>query len=313
MRKILSRLLIPVVAAAMLAFAVYPCRPGATGRRPSRRRRSSRRGRRSATPWPGPALWSRPTRPAAPPPSPSARRWRASSSGSPCSIGEEVKAGDLLVELDKRQAEAQLAVNQAQVSVAQATERQAADAYRRDLATTREAVSDQQRIADEEAWRLAQAQKKVADAAVRQAQTALDLLEIRAPSAGTILQVNVRPGEYVSVLGGTGLVLMGNLHPLHVRVDIDENDAPALPQGGAGAGQPPRHAGSFVSAKVRSRGAVCRAEEVADRGQHRAGGHAGPGGHLFPRREGPADLRRPADGRVHRRRRKLGRRIGAGA
>ena len=88
----------------------------------------------------------------------------------PVRIGEEVKAGDLLVELDKRQAEAQLAVNQAQVSVAQATERQAADAYRRDLATTREAVSDQQRIADEEAWRLAQAQKKVADAAVRQAQ-----------------------------------------------------------------------------------------------------------------------------------------------
>ena len=41
----------------------------------------------------------------------------------------------------------------------------------------------------------------------------------------------MRPGEYVSVLGGTGLVLMGNLHPLHVRVDIDENDAPRFRKG----------------------------------------------------------------------------------
>ena len=149
----------------------------------------------------------------------------------PVKIGEEVKAGDLLVELDKRQAEAQLKVNQAQVAVAYATERQAEDTYKRDLATSRDAVSDQQRVSDEEAWQLAKAQRQVAQVTVQQAQIALDLLEIRAPSAGTILQINVRPGEYVSIFSGTGLILMGDLHPLHVRVDIDEHDVPRFRPG----------------------------------------------------------------------------------
>jgi RND family efflux transporter MFP subunit len=151
----------------------------------------------------------------------------------PVRIGEQVKAGDLLVELDKRQAEAQLKVAQAQVAVAEAAERQTEDAYRRDLVTSREAVSDQQRIGDEEAWRVAQAQRQVAEASVRQAQTALDLLEVRAPSDGAILQVNVRPGEYISVLGGPALILMGDLHTLHVRVDIDEQDVSRFRPGAA--------------------------------------------------------------------------------
>ena len=45
---------------------------------------------------------------------------------------------------------------------------------------------------------------------------------------GTILQINVRPGEYVSTFGGQSLILMGNLRPLHVRVNVDEEDLPRL-------------------------------------------------------------------------------------
>ncbi len=146
----------------------------------------------------------------------------------PVCIGQEVKAGALLIELDKRQAEAQLKVSDAQVAVARATERQTEDTFKRDQALGREAISDQQRILDEEAWRLAQAQRLVAEAAVQQAQTAVDLLEIRAPSEGTVLQINVRPGEYVSVMGGQALILMGDLHPYHVRVNVDEEDVPRL-------------------------------------------------------------------------------------
>ena len=230
MKKLLSRLLIPVVAAAMLVFAViHVVRAQQVPPKPPPPVEPSR------SPFGDTVAGAGIVEPAN-----EASGTSAVSIGSqvaglvvrvPVRIGEEVKAGDLLVELDKRQAEAQLEVNQAQVAVAKATERQAEDTYRRDLATTREAVSDQQRISDEEAWRLAQAQRKVAEVSVRQAQTALDLLEVRAPSAGTILQVNVRPGEYVSVFGGSGLILMGDLHPLHVRVDIDENDAPRFRQG----------------------------------------------------------------------------------
>ncbi|MFA7383790.1 MAG: hypothetical protein WC001_10100, partial [Desulfurivibrionaceae bacterium] len=41
-----------------------------------------------------------------------------------------------------------------------------------------------------------------------------------------ILQVNIRPGEYAATgVLARPLVLLGDLERLHVRVDIDENDA----------------------------------------------------------------------------------------
>jgi multidrug resistance efflux pump len=45
---------------------------------------------------------------------------------------------------------------------------------------------------------------------------------------GTILQVNVRPGEYVATFGSQSLIFMGPLQPLHVRVSVDEEDIPRL-------------------------------------------------------------------------------------
>jgi multidrug resistance efflux pump len=58
--------------------------------------------------------------------------------------------------------------------------------------------------------------------------TQLALLEIRAPVTGTILQINVRPGESISASPGQSLIVMGNLDPYHVRVSIDEEDIPRL-------------------------------------------------------------------------------------
>lgn len=82
------------------------------------------------------------------------------------------------------------------------------------------------------AWQLdnaiASANVEQARAQVEQAQTALELLQVRAPVDGTVLQVNTRPGEYVSTFGGQSLILMGNLSPLHVRVNVDEEDIPRL-------------------------------------------------------------------------------------
>jgi multidrug efflux pump subunit AcrA (membrane-fusion protein) len=51
-------------------------------------------------------------------------------------------------------------------------------------------------------------------------------LTVRAPVEGDILQINIRPGEYApSGQSSQPLILLGNLDKLHVRVDIDENDA----------------------------------------------------------------------------------------
>lgn len=70
---------------------------------------------------------------------------------------------------------------------------------------------------------LAQAQSQL-----EQTRTSLELMDVRAPVEGTILQVNVRPGEFVSASPTQSLIIMGSLKPIHVRVSIDEEDIPRL-------------------------------------------------------------------------------------
>jgi multidrug resistance efflux pump len=72
----------------------------------------------------------------------------------------------------------------------------------------------------------------VARAAVDSAQSRVDAQKIelerrivRAPFDGTALRVEVRPGEYAPAGSTTPLVLFGDVERLHVRVDVDENDA----------------------------------------------------------------------------------------
>src|SRR3954465_14265850 len=63
-------------------------------------------------------------------------------------------------------------------------------------------------------------------AQINQAQTDLDRLTVRALVDGEVLQVNVRPGEYVGATAGQALIVLGSVMQLHVRVDIDEYDIP---------------------------------------------------------------------------------------
>lgn len=84
--------------------------------------------------------------------------------------------------------------------------------------------------------RLAAAQARLASAQaqVGSAQTELGRATVRAPIAGEILAVNIRPGEYLSTMGGSGsqaFVEMGETRPLHIRVDIDEEQAPRVALG----------------------------------------------------------------------------------
>jgi len=59
--------------------------------------------------------------------------------------------------------------------------------------------------------------------ALRTAETELSLRTIRAPVSGTILQVNIRPGEFAQAgVLVQPLIVLGRLDPLHVRVEIDE-------------------------------------------------------------------------------------------
>jgi HlyD family secretion protein len=65
-----------------------------------------------------------------------------------------------------------------------------------------------------------------AESQIMQVKTELDRLTVRAPVDGRVLQLNVRPGEYVGATNNRGLVVLGNVEVLHLRANIDEEDIP---------------------------------------------------------------------------------------
>jgi RND family efflux transporter MFP subunit len=142
-------------------------------------------------------------------------------------VGERVWAGSALFSIDDRARRADLAVREARV--------READANLQDLRAQLgivEKVKDPRAISVDDlnkrrfAVQAAEARLANAVAEVRAAQVDLDLLTVRAPVDGAVLQINVRPGEYAaSGVTAQPLVLLGSLERLHVRVDIDENDA----------------------------------------------------------------------------------------
>ena len=75
----------------------------------------------------------------------------------------------------------------------------------------------------------AEAQLAQARAELKSSETELDRLTVRAPVDGQVLQLKVHPGEFAPVAataaGQPPLILFGSVALLHVRVDVDENDA----------------------------------------------------------------------------------------
>lgn len=66
-------------------------------------------------------------------------------------------------------------------------------------------------------------------------QTEINRLTVRAPVACDVLKVNIRAGEYAQVgVLADPLMLVGETSVLHIRVDIDENDAWRVKEGSPG-------------------------------------------------------------------------------
>lgn len=155
--------------------------------------------------------------------------------------GDLVGKGQVLFTVDARAARAQLAqsdaaINEARAAIAEATAaqrtaRQQLDLYRKlsdPAAVSRAEVirAEGEEAAATSRLGLARARLAAAQAASGSARTEIDRLVIRAPIAGEILAVNIHPGEFVSTMGGSSqpFMQMGQTNPLHVRVDIDENE-----------------------------------------------------------------------------------------
>jgi multidrug resistance efflux pump len=72
----------------------------------------------------------------------------------------------------------------------------------------------------------ARAEVRAAEAQLKRIETDIDRLIVRAPISGAVLQSNIRPGEYAqSGPLAAPLMLLGSVDRLHVRVDVDEQDA----------------------------------------------------------------------------------------
>jgi len=158
------------------------------------------------------------------------------------SPGDRVAKGQVLFTVDARAARASLdqanaAISEARASIAEASAAQ--KTARQQLALYRD-IADQAAVSRAEVIRaegeeaaatsragLARARLAAAQSAAAAARTEIDRLTVRAPIAGEILAVNIRPGEFVATQSGSNrqpFIQMGETNPLHVRVDIDENE-----------------------------------------------------------------------------------------
>ncbi len=157
------------------------------------------------------------------------------------SVGTRVKDGDPLFKIDDRELKAQLTVRTMALHVAKAGVKVAKASLadeknqlsRAEILANRQVISvdelDRHRYAVQIAdSKLAQARAEVtsAKAQIKETKVNLDRIIVRAPVDGEILQVKIHPGEFAPAgITQTPLILMGDTDPLHVRVDVDENDA----------------------------------------------------------------------------------------
>jgi len=141
--------------------------------------------------------------------------------------GDRVKTGDPLFKVDTRDLEAQLLPATAKVQEAAANLQKVRNRLRvgEDL-DPGVSISTEELANRRYDVEISEATLASAKAQVEQIERQIELRTIRAPVSGRILQMKIRLGEYAqsSVLS-TPLMLLGDDTRLHVRVDIDENDA----------------------------------------------------------------------------------------
>lgn len=157
-------------------------------------------------------------------------------------VGDRVKTGDLLFQLDDREVRSRIAWMEAQLESMQSTlqveEVAAADwtdqverfsKLERDKVATEDELKRRQfnlqgaraRVASIRASILASRRQ------LEQARTDLEILSVRAPRDGQLLQVNLREGEFApaAALTGDPLMLLGDVDRLQVRAEVDEQNA----------------------------------------------------------------------------------------
>lgn len=155
-------------------------------------------------------------------------------------VGTKVKKGDPLFQIDSREAAARLESMKAQLDsmkAAIATEEVSLadmqDQFKRvrqlekDKVASDDEVKRKQFALEGSQARLNRMKADIQSATrqVEHAAVELNVLKVTAPRDGTILQVNVREGEYAATQTAEPLLILGDTETLDVRCDVDEQDA----------------------------------------------------------------------------------------
>jgi len=156
-------------------------------------------------------------------------------------VNQQVHAGDPLFQLDDREASARIASMQALIQASEAqlgVERNQVEDMADQLARAERLQRDNVNTQDEVRRRqfaLAGAKARAeailaqihsTQAQLQQAQTEQSVLTVRAPRDATVLQVNVRAGEFApAAVLAEPLMLLGDIRTLQVRAEVDEQNA----------------------------------------------------------------------------------------
>ena len=155
-------------------------------------------------------------------------------------VNDEVKTGQTLFSLDDRNLQAEALATKSRISIATANVAVAESqlAKTRSQLTRLEAVTDPRAISLEDLQngridvdvasaklQSACAELNAAESDLARNQLLIDRLTVKSPRDGTILQVNIRTGEYAATSPKNPLMIIGDTERLQVRADVDEQNA----------------------------------------------------------------------------------------
>jgi len=148
-------------------------------------------------------------------------------------IGDQVKAGEVIAEIDDAEFRARLAQSEASQARAQA-EAELAQLNLERLGTMaeRQFVSEQQVDAAESALKVAQAKERLATANLESARIQLSYTRITAPVGGVVASVATQEGETVAaIFSAPTFVNIIDLDRLDVQAFVDDTDIGLIREG----------------------------------------------------------------------------------
>lgn len=150
--------------------------------------------------------------------------------GGPTTEGAEVKRGDVIAEIDRRELDAQVALAEAQARQAEvATADRERERQRLEALFAEEVATEQARDAAVTAHESAQASLAQAQAQLKLAKVNLDETKIRAPMDGVVAERRADPGAMVGP--AVAIVRIAQMDPLRLLLAIPARLLPMLEEG----------------------------------------------------------------------------------